>query len=179
MSKYCPSCGTEVKEGYKFCLSCGVQLKDASAQPPPVQTQAPPPQEAGQPQTYVPMQPKKTNMKFIGMLIAIIVIIIVVVAVVLLFLGGGGATDSRFVGEWEQFSDYTTVTWEFKSGGDLNIMSIKMGSWSVSGDKLCITPSSEWGGSTAQVCYNFEFSNDGNTMTLSLAGVEYTTLTKK
>ena len=175
MSKYCPSCGAEVKQGYKFCLSCGAQLKEASAQPPPGQTQVPPPQDLNQPQAYVPMQPKKTNMKLIGMLVAIIVIIIVVVAIVLIFLGGG-ATDSRFVGEWDS-SLYGT--WDFKSGGDLNIMSVNAGTWSVSGDKLCITFNSQWGGSTEQICYNFEFSNDGNTMKLSLAGVEFGTFTKK
>ena len=178
MSKYCPSCGAEVKQGYKFCLSCGAQLKGASAQPSPSQTQVPPPQDLNQPQAYTPMQPKKTNMKLIGMLVAIIVIIIVVVAIVLIFLGGG-ATDSRFVGEWEQFSDYTSITWDFKSGGDLYIMSVKMGTWSVSGDQLCISPSSEWGGSTAKVCYNFEFSDNGNKMTLSILNEETLTLTKK
>ena len=27
MAKFCPNCGTEVKEGFKFCLSCGAQMQ--------------------------------------------------------------------------------------------------------------------------------------------------------
>ena len=131
-----------------------------------------------EPQPITPMQPKKTNMKIIMGIIAIIVVVIVVALVIILFVGGG-ATDSRFVGEWEQFEDYISITWNFKSGGSLEIMDIEAGTWSVSGDKLCINPSSQYGGMSAEMCYNFKFSDDGNTLTLTLAGVETAVLTKK
>jgi len=177
MPKNCSSCGAEVKEGFKFCLSCGAQLQAEAAQLPPA-APVPPPQNISQTQTYAPMQPKKTNMKLIGILIAVIAAVVIVALVVFLFIGGG-ATDSRFVGEWEQFSDYISVTWDFKSGGSLEIMDIEAGTWSVSGDKLCVNPSSQWGGSSGEMCYNFEFSDNGNTLTLTIAGVESAVLTKK
>lgn len=59
------------------------------------------------------------------------------------------------------------------------MMGMDVGTWSVSGNQLCIDPSLQWGESSIKVCYNFEFSNNGNTLTLILAGQEYTILTKK
>ncbi len=42
MVKYCPSCGVEVKEGFKFCLGCGAQLQaDTAAQPAQGTTSSP------------------------------------------------------------------------------------------------------------------------------------------
>ena len=180
MPSYCPSCGAVVKEGSNFCLSCGAKLqKDDTVQTQqPTQSPATQQQIYTQPQPITPMQPKKTNMKIIVGIIAIIVVVIVVALVIILFIGGG-ATDSRFVGEWEQFNDYISVTWNFKSGGSLEIMDIGAGTWSVNGDKLCINPSSQYGGMTGEMCYNFEFSNDGNTLTLTLVGIETAILTKK
>ncbi|MCK4364818.1 MAG: zinc ribbon domain-containing protein [Thermoplasmatales archaeon] len=185
MVKYCPNCGVEVKEGFKFCLGCGAQLQtDAAAQPaqapaaPPVQPQQPIPPPVAPQQGYAPMPPQKSNMKLIGAIIAIVVIVVVVALVLVLFMGEGiSGSDSRFVGEWEQSNEYMSgITWSFKSGGSFESMGIEVGTWRVNGNQVCITPSH--GGSGAEVCYDYTFSPDGNTLTLSFSGVE-TELTKK
>ena len=119
MAKYCPSCGAEVKEGFKFCLSCGAQLQanavdskaaedtvdtgsfedQVAAQPetgaPVAQPQRPMPppvmpgQSYGQTQTHAPMQSKKSNSKLIVGIIVAVVAIVVVLLVIFLFMGGG------------------------------------------------------------------------------------------
>ena len=43
--KFCPQCGSELKEGARFCASCGYQIAPQQQAPPPptFQQQAPPP----------------------------------------------------------------------------------------------------------------------------------------
>jgi hypothetical protein len=187
MPNFCPSCGAKVEEGYKFCLSCGAQLQNADTPPsnmpkdqePPV-TQPQQPMQAG---ITPAMQPKKSNKILFISIIAIIVIVII--AVVIFMLLGGGVIDSRFVGEWEQYDiEFMTMDWNFKNDGSLEIMGMDLATWSVKGNRLCISYDDLWGeyipeGSLDEVCYNFEFSDGGNTLTLSLDESEYIVLTKK
>ncbi len=144
--------------------------------------------KAQQPPSGMPpagMQPpfgRKSNKGLIIAIIAIVVVIIVVVLAVVLLLGG---SDSRFVGEWEQDSGYgMAVTWNFKSDGKLEVMGMEVGTWSVSGDELCLEFGSEWaelaGGDPSDLkqCVDYEFSDGGNTLTLTQDGVPVV-LTKK
>jgi len=198
MSKFCPKCKLENNDESKFCLNCGTQLGENSYQSTQTQAQtnsidmqqgnnqatapaSPPPLS---PQGYnQPMQSKSSNNKLIFAIIAIIVIV-VVAAVVLLISGGLGGTDSRFVGTWEQDAGYMSIDWVFKSDGKLTIMNMEIAEWSVNGDKLCIKADDAWvqsmpSGSDTETCYNYAFSDSGNTLTLSASGVSTTTLTKK
>lgn len=176
MSNYCPSCGAKVDEGYKFCLSCGAQLypddaKDSKTSDE-LNNQVP------------PSQPRKSNKILLIALIAIIAIIIIIVVVLLL---GGGVIDSRFIGEWEQNdSGMMTIDWNFNSDGSLGIMGMNFATWSVKNNKLCfkVKDNEFWSdfipeGSLDEVCYNFEFSDGGNTVSLSIDGSENFVLIKK
>ena len=56
---------------------------------------------------------------------------------------------------------------------------MEVGTWSVKGDQLCIEYSSAYSSMGAiDSCVDFEFSNDGNTLTMTQSGVPVT-LTKK
>ena len=178
MPKYCPKCKAEVKEGVKFCINFGAQLQAVSA----AQPQQPMPPPAMPQQTYAPMQPKKSNMKLIGALIAIIVIVIVVVVVVVLFIGGGGGSE-QFIGTWdvEMTGDIVDMQWTFNNDGTLD-QTIDYGyetpsttstTWRVENNKLYI-------GETSGIDLpidtgmSYDYSNGGNKVTLiySYGGLE-------
>jgi len=216
MAKYCPSCGAEVKEGFKFCLSCGAQLQanaqgskaakdtvdtgsfedQVAVQPetgaPVAQPQQPMPppvipgQTYGQSQTHAPLQPKKPNMKLIGVIAAIVIVVVVIAVVFFMFIGGA---DSRFVGEWEMeggdglfgsiFIFEGNGDWKIGSGGT----SMKVGTWNVQGDNFCFKvtdwlPGMDQSGGDTQ-CYQYELSNNGDTLTFSTSGYTTMTLIKK
>jgi hypothetical protein len=121
------------------------------------------------------MQPRKSNKKLLVALIAIIAVVIVVLIVLILLTGVIGGADSRFVGRWEQegSTSYSRVVWNFQSDGTLELTTtsygasttVNMGNWEVRGSQLC-------GASTSfsSECINFEFSNNGNTLTLYVPG---------
>ncbi len=188
MPNFCPSCGTKVEEGYKFCLSCGAQLQNAGTPPSDItkdqepqvtQQQQPIAQEGISPA----MQPKKSNKILLISIIALIAIIIIAVVVFIFLIGG--VIDNRFVGEWEQDDGgFMTMDWNFKNDGSLEIMNMNLATWSVKGNQLCISYDEFMDdyipeGALDEVCYNFEFSDGDNTLTLSLDGSEYIVLTKK
>lgn len=188
MPKYCPSCGADVKEGFKFCLSCGAQLQsDVTAGPSTFEEQAaqtsptgavapvPPPQQpmaqqsTGQTQGYTPMmQPRRSNKNLIIALIAVVAVVIIIAVVVFIFLGGG--SDSRFVGTWNVSSGDSSIpigaTWTFEGNGDLKMaymdQNIKIGTWSVQGDTICLE-STYFSG---KQCVSYTLSNGGDTLTL-------------
>jgi hypothetical protein len=187
MTNFCPSCGAKVDEVHKFCLSCGANLESGNASNPDKpeekinQESYPPPTPTQQ--GYVPPnQPKSKKNMFIA-LIAIIIIVIIIV-VIFKFLGGG-VLDNRFVGDWEQYDDgFTSLDWTFNGDGSLEIMGLEIGSWSVEGDKVCLRADEVWDefipqGSVDKICYDFEFSDSGNTLTLSIDDGDFTVLTKK
>lgn len=200
MPNYCPNCGSEVKEGFKFCLNCGRQLQsegtEGSSKPNEQAarttsidetTSVPPPQQSMTQQSYPHiMQPTKSNKKLIMVLIAIVAIVIVISVVVFVLLGS--SADSRFVGEWELEGgdSFTGSTMTFEGNGDWKMgylgTSFKIGIWSVQGDNICLIMTNEFLdmdqllGDTQ--CYQYEFSNNGNTLTLSATGEDTMVLTK-
>ena len=191
MVNYCPSYGSKVEEGFKFCLNCGGQLqqqetvdsgppKNKSTQTQSISTNDPVPIT---PQT---MRSAKSNKKLIVVIIAIVTIIIVIAAVVFLFLGSGA--DSRFVGVWELEggNGFTGSTMTFEGDGDWKMgylgASFKVGTWNVQGDDFCLKMTNElidMGQIIDDIqCYQYEFSNNGNTLALTVLGEDTMVLTK-
>lgn len=176
MSTNCSQCGAEVTDGSQFCSVCGIAVE----QPAAAETQAPPQQtEEQQIPSVTPPPSKKPNKKMIlGISLIAIVAVVIVAIIVILFSGTSPFTsvDTRFVGEWEQNTIYGPVPWIFNPDGTLitEVTSDYMtntGIWTVSANQLCIYNST--------VCYFFEFSNNGEILTLKREGDADVQLTKK
>lgn len=200
MVKYCPNCGVEVKEGFRFCLGCGAQLQaDAAAQPaqisppvtPPIQQQQPMPPTVAPQQGYAPISPQKSNMKLIGILIAVVVIVVVFLIVLLFARGLGGGSADDFVGTWSVSSMEidTGAEWTFSNDGAL-AMTYDYGygdpysvtnTWRLENNMLYLGDTSglDIDSGTGM---KYEFSNGKNTISLkvTIGGQEFTayTLTK-
>jgi hypothetical protein len=205
MVNKCPSCGEEIKKNFKFCLNCGYKLTadeqtttkvesiTSSAGPTPKETttsvpspQKPIPQQAYEPSyTGSQTQPKKSNMKIIGIL-GIIIAIIVIIVILFLLIGGG--SDSRFVGTWEYSEPTTGMTFGYVFNGDGSLEvtsdygSFKVGKWRVSGNQLCFEADESFSTVTTglfeEQCINYSFSSDGRQLTITSSGVPMT-FTKK
>ena len=155
----------------------------------PQQTQPIPPaqqhyQQPPTPQpTSAPMQQKKSNKGLIIGIVAAVVVIVVVLIVVMMFFGGviTGGDEAKFYGDWEYDSGLSTVdfsfhknkTYEFSSG-----FITETGTWEVKNSKLVIE-SDMIGPGFMSGNYDYEFSNNDNTVTLSFIGIEVYELTKK
>ena len=103
---------------------------------------------------------------------------------VLLLIGGTLSSEApKFVGTWEYYigGDYLADI-KFNSDKSLTYSisgySLKIGSWDVRNNKLIweITMSDI---ELSSQEFNYEFSNDGNTLTLISGGNNYITLIKK
>ena len=186
MTNNCPSCGKELKEGAKFCQYCGnkIQAQTVPPSPPPQQYQQPPtPQPAP-----APMQPKKSKTGLIIGIVAVVVVVVVLLVVMLMFFSGGlnlGGDEGHFNGTWEQTlgtEPYTTTiqlvfnsdkTYEFKSG-----FITETGTWNIKNSKLVIE-SDMVGAGFISGEYDYEFSDNQNTLTLSYIGIDVYTFTKQ
>jgi len=191
MPIFCSTCGIKVDDGYKFCLSCGAQLQ-TEENTEPIKSEEKditiPSQKPISIEGYTqPSQPIKSK-KFLFITLIAIIAIIIIVAVVLIFITGG-VIDHRFVGEWGiSDSDFETFNWYFESDGSLKITGlgadIDFATWNVKGSKLCLKMKENEimgeyipEGFLDEVCYDFEFSDGGNTVSLSLDGSENLVLT--
>jgi hypothetical protein len=195
MAKFCTKCGAPLAEEGKFCTSCGASIEKSST---PAEPNHPAP---SQPTNMTPIPPKpKSNMKIIGAVIAVVIAVVIILAVVFLFLdinlGGsngdnngssGGSADTRFVGTWDYSSGGITGSYIFKSDGTLAISMSgvelgDVGTWSVNGNQLCIEFNSQWselaGGEDLNQCITYQFSDGGNTLTLTESGSAPIVLTK-
>ena len=87
--------------------------------------------------------------------------------------GGSGYIDTELVGTWEYSAYEMTMSYIFKSDGSFDISYMghtsETGTWSTSGDQLCLT----YSGSDAYYTYSIS----GNQLTLSSNAVSYTHLT--
>jgi hypothetical protein len=168
MPNYCPHCAVELKEDSQICSACGKKVEQHLI----TDIQSQPQQQEEQQQTSVPPStPQKSRKKLIIAILAIVAAVIIV-SIILLFLLGGtnsfSSVDSRFVGEWEQNTLESPFLWKFNSNSTLEtgISGGTMhnnGSWKVKDTQLCLYNNA--------VCYTYEFSNNGNTLTLNIVGV--------
>jgi len=164
MTDHCSDCGVELIEGSKFCTTCG---KNVEQQPEtPVQPQEQQPVEKKQ--TSAPPKTKKKPGKKLIMGLLTIVAAVIIVLIIILYLQGGpglpGGADSRFVGEWEQNTIGNPTLWKFNSNSSLEKESLgnNTGTWKVTNSQICLY--------NDVVCYTYEFSNDGNILTLNRIG---------
>lgn len=156
--------------------------------PQPTQPIPPAQQHYQQPPTHqptsAPMQQKKSNKGLIIGIVAAVVVIVVVLIVVMMFLGGTimGGDEAKFYGDWEydvmglstaDFTFHKNNTYEFSSG-----FIVETGTWEVKNSKLVIE-SDMIGPGFMSGNYEYEFSNNDNTVTLSYIGIDVYTLTKK
>ena len=171
MAKFCPNCGAGLAEGAKFCLGCGAKVEGIPAAPaqPEVSQQQP---LQSQPQQPMPIQTtKKSKTKLIAV-IAIILVAIIVAAVLLLVVLQEDT--SKFIGTWNveylEGSTNPNLEWTFNQNGTLS--SKQPGydpnwyDYEISGGRLCLS-SNEY---TYYHCYDYKFSNGGNSLTLSAGG---------
>jgi hypothetical protein len=167
MANYCSDCSAELIESSKFCLACGKKVE----QHPVTPIQSQPQQLDEQHQTSMPLSttPKSRKKLIIGISAIIVVVVIVLISILYLLgsTGSFGAADSRFVGEWEQNTLDNPFLWKFNSdstletgssGGAMN----NVGTWKVNDTQLSLYNDT--------VCYTYEFSNNGSTLTLNIFG---------
>jgi hypothetical protein len=136
--------------------------------------------------TSAPMQQKKSNKNLIIGIVVAVVAIVVVLIVVMMFFGGTimGGDEAKFYGDWEydvlglstaDFSFYKNNTYKFiSSSGYIT----ETGTWEVKNNKLVIE-SDMIGPGFMSGNYEYEFSNNDNTLVLSYIGIDVYTLTKK
>jgi len=181
MSHYCPHCAVELIEGAKFCSACGKEVD----QPLVTDKKSKSQQKEEQPQTSVPLStPQKSRKKLIIGISAIIIAVVIAIVAIVYLLGGTSSftgADSRFVGEWEQNLIEGPLLWKFNSDKTLETESStgamnNVGTWNIKDTQVCLYNNS--------VCYTYEFSNNGNTLTLNIVEVsdgypENIVLTKK
>jgi len=167
MSNNCPNCGAELIEDTKFCSACGKKVKQHSVTQKPTQPQ----QQEEQHQISEPSSTMKKSRKKLIIGISVIIIALVVAIVVIVYLLSGtsslGGADTRFVGEWEQNMVGNPVLWKFNSDSTLETGPSEsemnnVGTWNVNDTQLCLYHNA--------VCYTYEFSNNGNTLTLNISG---------
>lgn len=181
MPHYCPHCAVELIQDSKFCSACGKEVD----QPLVTDIQSKPQQKEESPQTSVPLStPQKSRKKLIIGISAIIIAVVIALVAIVYLLGGTSSltgADSRFVGEWEQNSIEGSLLWKFNSDKTLETESStgtmnNVGTWNIKDTQVCLYNNT--------VCYTYEFSNNGSTLTLSVVEVsegypENIVLTKK
>jgi hypothetical protein len=169
MTEQCSDCGAELIEGSKFCTTCGKTVE----QQPVTPVQPEPQQPVEKKQTPTPPKTKKKPRKklIMGLLAIVAAAVIVLIIIVYLQSGtnslGNGNADSRFVGEWEQNNrNGNPRQWIFNSDSTLDINpsidTMINGTWKVTGNQLCLYNN--------VVCYTYEFSYNGNMVTLNKIG---------
>ena len=176
MVKYCFNCGKEVGELNRFCLNCGAQLQSVPEITQPSQPVYATPQAPIQ-QGYTPIQPKKSNMKLIGALIAIIVVVVIIIVVVLVVFRGIGGPLS---GEWK-YESYGMTMYNKLNGDSSWEMAVeqlgqktpfvKVGTWSSESDQICFTVTITNSGmgiyETGEQCYTYELTGNGSSLSLT------------
>lgn len=176
MSNHCPDCGAEQTEDSEFCSVCGKKAEQYAE----IEKQ-PQPQQEKQHQTTIPKSTtQKSRKKMIIGVAAIIIAAVIILIVILYSLGGTdsfGGADSRFIGEWEQNTVGSPLLWKFNSDSTLETGSLgdemnNVGAWKIRDTQLCLYNNTMY--------YTYEFSNNGNTLTLNNSGEnDNIVLTKK
>lgn len=167
MPTNCSHCGAELIEGSKFCSVCGAAI----AQPAATETQPPVQQQEEKENPSIALTPsKKPNKKMILGISLIAIFAVIVIAVIVILLSGTSpftSADGRFVGEWQQNTIQGPVPWIFNNDGTLLVegnlgIPTNTGTWIVNSNQLCIY--------NGTVCYTYDFSDNGDTLTLNRVG---------
>jgi hypothetical protein len=171
MTNHCSECGAELRDDAKYCLQCGKKVEEQPVSPIPPEPQK---QEEQPKATEQPKPKKKPNKKMLLGIVAVVVAVVIIAILLVYLLGGSsplGGADSRFVGEWEQNTQAGVILWKFNSNSTLEKDTTNTGTWRVQDTQICLSNNTE--------CYTYEFSNNGNTVTLTKAGTSSIILTKK
>ena len=165
MSKVCSNCGAELINDSKFCSACGKKVKQQSTPPEPSK----PKQDEQQPTPTQVSTTQKSKQKLIIGILGIIIVFVIAIFAIIYLLGATSSfddVDNRFVGEWEQNTVNFPVLWKFNSDRTLENGSSEtemknIGTWRVNDTELWLFNST--------VRYNYEFSNNENTLTLTIS----------
>ena len=177
MVKNCPNCGKEFPDNINFCAGCGVQL--VVKQVAPIVTQ---PQTVQPPiQSPVVQYPKKSK---IGLLVGLLVMVaVIIIVIVLLFFFVFQSDAGQLVGAWDEEYQVgvssSSAIWTFYDDGRVKIANDEYSSaiwrdYEVKGGMVCLS-SDEY---SYYHCYDYEFSEGGNKLTLSAADVNSIVLNK-
>jgi hypothetical protein len=176
MANKCSNCGVDVKSDDKFCINCGRSLLNGVITPASMQ-QPVSQQYDSQTKYCSKTEAKKSKKGLIAAVISVIAFIIIIALLLMLFLGNNASYD-EFIGSWNLSSpgdtDNQVGTLSFQANGDLKAgyigFEMKIGTWEVNGDELCID--SSIGGSiftesvSGKQCMSYSFSDGGDTLTL-------------
>jgi hypothetical protein len=159
MTNHCSECGAELRDDAKYCLQCGKKVEEQPVSPIPPEPQK---QEEQPKATEQPKPKKKPNKKMLLGIVAVVVAVVIIAILLVYLLGGSsplGGADSRFVGEWEQNTQAGVILWKFNSNSTLEKDTTNTGTWRVQDTQICLSNNTE--------CYTYEFSNNGNTVTIT------------
>jgi len=195
-AKFCQHCGNKIQIEKQKPKATKAQAKSTSqttqqpsptpepVAPQPVTPQPVTPQPATQQPGAAPMQPKKSKTGLIIAIVAIVAVVVVLLIVIFLFLDGGGilgGDEAKFYGDWEYDSGFSIVDFTFHKNNTYEFSAgfiVETGTWEIKNSKLVIE-SDMIGPGFMSGNYEYEFSNNDNTVTLSFIGIEVYELTKK
>lgn len=112
MTKCCPSCGVEIKDGSRFCINCGIRIKQEPSSSKPSHQE--------QQLHYTQMQSDILQKKSKGKLMAAAIVIIILVALIIgvaIFLGGSQGEKNKFIGKWQWIGGSSTITFNADGTG--------------------------------------------------------------
>jgi hypothetical protein len=141
---YCQNCGKRNQDKDNFCINCGKSLVQKD---------------------LIKQKFHQKSKKKIYAIFATIIVLITIVIIIIFLLGS-----NNFVGTWkiiENTNNQSSVgeTMTFHSDGRLTQSgSSDSATWKVENNKFCIfTPETD-----APMCFDYEFSNGDNQLTLSM-----------
>lgn len=203
MTAFCPNCGNDISEEDYSCPSCGKTINKQVSTPGAPVYGGTSPQHTSPMQYPNKQSPRKSKKKLIIATSIILIAIVVILVLIFFILPQGDKAD--FIGTWDVTTYGTSYqTWAFYEDGTvemastfgplttpsiscfaddlsdtLTVAAVDSGSYSpstqsgtyrIDGGKVCITA----GG--MELCFNYDVSNNGNTVTLT--GMGQFTLTK-
>ena len=177
MVKNCPKCGKEFLDDVNFCDGCGVQAVIKQETP-----KATPPQPIQPPvQNQIMQYPKKSKT---GLLVGLLVmVVVIVIVIVLLYFFVFQSNAGQLVGAWDEEYQVgvssSSAIWTFYDDGRVKVAnegysSVIWNEYEVKGGMVCLS-SDEY---SYYHCYDYTFSEGGNKLTLSAAGVNSIVLSK-
>jgi hypothetical protein len=172
MVRYCINCGNKIPDNVNFCTKCGTKTST---------TQQPQQPSQNNPASTLAMPVKNKNKLIIPIIITIIAVIVICLV---LFLFVFSNPSGKFVGVWNieylsgAGSDYEG-TWTFYEDGQMKSVneeysSIIWRNYTVYNDKICLS-SNEY---SYYHCYDYDFTEGENKLTLSANDVESVILSK-